>query len=89
MPPRAVREFEGMPLGCAVEAACEAVVEAIDDDEFLGRAVGGVGDARLSMAGFIACSRGLAVSLAHFLTSRCSSDGGETVHLLTCDSLPL
>src|SRR3954470_24528039 len=39
VPPRVVREFEGMPLVCAVEAACEAVVEAIDDDEFLGRAV--------------------------------------------------
>jgi hypothetical protein len=51
--PRPVREFEGMPADCEAEAACDGAVDedAMDEAEFLGRAVGGVGDARLSMAG--------------------------------------
>jgi len=51
--PRPVREFEGMPADCEPEAACEVVLDddAMDEAEFLGRAVGGVGDARFSMAG--------------------------------------
>jgi len=98
VPPRPVREVEGMPFVCDVEAACEAVVEAIDDDEFLGRAVGGVGDARLSMAGSVACSLSLSLSLSFSLTlylslslfltfSRPSAAPvGKAVHLLTWDS---
>lgn len=52
--PRPVREFEGMPADCCeAGAACDVVLDddAMDEAEFLGRAVGGVGDARLSMAG--------------------------------------
>lgn len=51
VPPRPAREVEDMAADCEGVAVCEGVVaDVMDDDEFLGRAVGGVGDARLSMA---------------------------------------
>jgi hypothetical protein len=54
VPPRPAREFEGiLEEDCEAGAACDVVLDedAMDEAEFLGRAVGGVGDARLSMAG--------------------------------------
>ena len=62
VPPRPAREFEGMPCAWEPAAVCEVVLDedAMDEAEFLGRAVGGVGDARFSMAG-----GGSLVSLSH------------------------
>jgi hypothetical protein len=52
--PRADRELEGMPAEGEPAAACAVeVTDVMDDDEFLGRAPGGVGDARFSMAGVV------------------------------------
>ena len=56
--PRAVRELEDMFGGCAPAWACDGVLDdVIDEEEFLGRAACGVGDARLSMAGVFYLSR--------------------------------
>jgi hypothetical protein len=79
--PRPAREFEGMPADCEPAAVCEVVLDddAMDEAEFLGRAVGGVGDARFSMAG------GDSLSL---FSRRGAAQGRKTEHLLTWD-LPL
>lgn len=76
--PRAAREFDDdMACGCEPVAACEGVLdEAMDEDEFLERAVGGVGEARLSIWG------GGALLLFSHTTAAAR---GKTEHLLTWD----
>jgi len=79
VPPRAAREFDDdICTGCEPVAACEGVLdEAMDDDEFLERAVGGVGEARLSIWG-----GGALLLFTH--DGCCRVEDGTSAHMGLC-----